>query len=62
MSGRVHGTVVLGCTLNTGPLDLAATLAALRDRHPGVIVQLRQSATGPRETCKRSWTAPWISR
>jgi DNA-binding transcriptional LysR family regulator len=46
VSGRVNGTVVLGCTLNTGPLDLAATLAALRDRHPGVIVQLRQSASG----------------
>jgi DNA-binding transcriptional LysR family regulator len=46
VSGRVHGPVILGCTLNTGPLDLAAILAGLRDRHPGVIVQLRQSATG----------------
>jgi len=46
VSGRVSGTVVLGCTLNTGPLDLAATLTRLRGEHPGVIVQLRQSATG----------------
>jgi DNA-binding transcriptional LysR family regulator len=46
VSGRVCGTVVLGCTLHTGPLDLAATLAGLRDRHPGVIVRLRQSPTG----------------
>ena len=46
ISGRVAGPVILGCTLHTGPLDLAAVLAALRDRHPGVIVQLRQSITG----------------
>ncbi|HEX3750959.1 MAG TPA: LysR family transcriptional regulator [Streptosporangiaceae bacterium] len=46
VSGRVTGPVILGCTLHTGPLDLAAVLAALRDRHPGVIVQLRQSITG----------------
>jgi DNA-binding transcriptional LysR family regulator len=46
VSGRVAGPVVLGCTLHTGPLDLAAVLAGLRDRHPGVIVQLRQSITG----------------
>jgi len=46
VSGRVRGTVILGCTLHTGPLDLAAVLAGLRDRHPGVIVQLRQSLTG----------------
>src|ERR1700761_7080308 len=46
VSGRVAGPVVLGCTLHTGPLDLAAILTGLRDRHPGVIVQLRQSITG----------------
>jgi DNA-binding transcriptional LysR family regulator len=46
VSGRVSGPVILGCTLHTGPLDLAAVLAGLRDRHPGVIVQLRQSITG----------------
>ena len=46
VSGRVSGTVILGCTLHTGPLDLAAVVTALRDRHPGVIVQLRQSLTG----------------
>jgi len=46
VSGRVQGTVTLGCTLHTGPLDLAAVLAELRDRHPGVVVQLRQSLAG----------------
>ncbi len=46
VSGRVRGTVILGSTLHTGPLDLAAVLAGLRDRHPGVIVHLRQSLAG----------------
>ena len=46
VSGQVSGPVVLGCTLHTGPLELAAILGGLRDRHPGVIVQLRQSITG----------------
>jgi DNA-binding transcriptional LysR family regulator len=46
VSGRIRGTVILGCTLHTGPLDLAAVLAGLRDRHPGVIVRLRQSLAG----------------
>ncbi|HUN34950.1 MAG TPA: LysR family transcriptional regulator [Trebonia sp.] len=46
VSGRVSGIVVLGCTLHVGPLDLAAVLTGLRDRHPGVIVQLRQSLAG----------------
>jgi DNA-binding transcriptional LysR family regulator len=46
VSGQVRGTVTLGCTLSTGPLDLAAVLADLRDRHPGVIIRLRQSLTG----------------
>jgi DNA-binding transcriptional LysR family regulator len=46
VSGQVSGTVTLGCTLHTGPLDLAAVLAALRDRHPGVVVHLRQSLAG----------------
>jgi DNA-binding transcriptional LysR family regulator len=46
VSGQVRGTVILGCTLHTGPLDLAAVLAGLRDRHPGVIVHLRQSLAG----------------
>jgi DNA-binding transcriptional LysR family regulator len=46
VSGQVRGTVILGCTLNTGLLDLGAVLADLRDRHPGVIIQLRQSPTG----------------
>ena len=27
VSGQVRGTVILGCTLSTGPLDLAAVLA-----------------------------------
>jgi DNA-binding transcriptional LysR family regulator len=46
VSGQVRGTVILGCTLSTGPLDLGAALADLRDRHPGVIIQLRQSLAG----------------
>jgi DNA-binding transcriptional LysR family regulator len=46
VSGRVQGTVVLGCTLNTGPLDLATVLAGLRGRHPGIVVHLRQSLAG----------------
>jgi DNA-binding transcriptional LysR family regulator len=46
VSGRVRGTVILGCTLHTGPLDLAAVLTAVRDRHPGIVVHLRQSLAG----------------
>src|ERR1700677_3402211 len=46
VSGQVRGTVVLGCTINTDPLDLAAVLADLRDRHPGIVIRLRQSLTG----------------
>ena len=46
VSGRVRGTVIFGSTLNTGQLDLATVLAGLRDRHPDVIVQLRQSLAG----------------
>ena len=46
VSGQVCGTVVLGSTLNSGPLDLAAVLADCRDHHPGVIIHLRQSTAG----------------
>jgi DNA-binding transcriptional LysR family regulator len=46
VSGQVRGTVVLGSTLHTGPLDLAAVLADVRDRHPGVVIHLRQSTAG----------------
>ena len=46
VSGRVRGTVILDCTLHVGPLDLAAVLGRMRDRHPGVIVHLRQSLAG----------------
>src|SRR6202044_357219 len=46
VSGQVRGTVILGCTLSTGPLDLAAVLTGLRDSQPGVIVHLRQSLAG----------------
>jgi DNA-binding transcriptional LysR family regulator len=46
VSGQVRGIVILGCTLSTGPLDLAAVLADLRDRYPDVIIKLRQSLTG----------------
>ena len=46
VSGRVRGTVVLGSTLSTGPLDLADVLTGIRDRHPGVVVHVRQSTAG----------------
>jgi DNA-binding transcriptional LysR family regulator len=46
VSGRTRGTVVLGSTLNTGPLDLVTILSDLRGRYPEVIIHLRQSSTG----------------
>jgi DNA-binding transcriptional LysR family regulator len=46
VSGQIRGTVVLGSTLNTGPLDLAAVLADVRDRHPRVVIHVRQSTAG----------------
>lgn len=46
VSGQVRGTVTLACTLNTGALDLADVLAGVRDRHPGVVVKLRQYPLG----------------
>lgn len=46
VSGRVRGTVVLGSTFGTGPLDLAVVLTDMRSRHPEVVVQLRQSSAG----------------
>ncbi len=44
--GQVRGTVVLGSTLHTGRLDLAAVFSQVRECHPGVVVQLRQYAAG----------------
>jgi DNA-binding transcriptional LysR family regulator len=46
VSGQVRGTVTLGSTTHTGPLDLACVLADLRERHPDVVVKLRQSRAG----------------
>jgi DNA-binding transcriptional LysR family regulator len=46
VSRQVRGTVVLGSTLNTGPLDLAAVLTGVRDQHPGIVVHVRQSTAG----------------
>jgi DNA-binding transcriptional LysR family regulator len=46
VSGQVRGTVTLGSTLHTGRLDLVCALADIRERHPGVVVKLRQSNTG----------------
>ena len=46
VSGQVRGTVVLGTTLSTGPLDLAAVLTGVRDQHPGMVVHVRQSTAG----------------
>jgi DNA-binding transcriptional LysR family regulator len=45
-AGQVRGTVTLGSTLHTGRLDLAAVLSEVRERHPAVVVQLRQYQTG----------------
>jgi DNA-binding transcriptional LysR family regulator len=46
VSGQVRGTVVLGSTLNTGSLDLAAVLADVRDHHPAIVLHVRQSTAG----------------
>jgi DNA-binding transcriptional LysR family regulator len=46
VSGQVRGTVLMGCTLTTGPLDLTSVLADVRSRHPEVVVHLRQSSEG----------------
>ena len=45
-SDQVRGTVTLGSTLHTGRLDLAAVLSEVRERHPAVVVQLRQFHSG----------------
>lgn len=45
-SGQVRGTVTLGSTLHTGRLDLAGALSDIRERHPRIVVQLRQSKDG----------------
>jgi DNA-binding transcriptional LysR family regulator len=42
VSGQVRGTVTLGSTLHTGRIDLAGVLAGVRDRHPDVVIKLRQ--------------------
>ncbi len=46
VSGQVRGTVVLGSTLNTGSLDLAAVLADVRHHHPAIVLHVRQSTAG----------------
>jgi len=46
VSGQVRGTVTLGSTIHTGPLDLARVLADIREHHPAVVVKLRQSKAG----------------
>jgi DNA-binding transcriptional LysR family regulator len=46
VSGQVRGTVTLGSTGHTGRIDLACVLADIRERHPDVVVQLRQSKGG----------------
>jgi DNA-binding transcriptional LysR family regulator len=45
-AGVVRGPVVVGGTLATGPLDLAAVLGGLRSAYPEVTVRLRQSSAG----------------
>jgi DNA-binding transcriptional LysR family regulator len=46
VTGTVRGTVVFAGTLNTGPLDVASLLAAIRSRHPEVVVRVRQFSEG----------------
>jgi len=44
--GQVCGTVTLGSTLHTGRLDLADVLSEIRERHPAVVLHLRQFHSG----------------
>jgi len=44
--GQVSGKVMLGSTLHTGRLDLATVFSGIRDRYPGVVIQLCQSKAG----------------
>jgi DNA-binding transcriptional LysR family regulator len=46
VSGKVRGTVMLGSTTHTGRIDLAGVLVDVRERHPDVVVKLRQFQTG----------------
>jgi DNA-binding transcriptional LysR family regulator len=61
VAGQIRGTVTLGTTLHAGPLDLARVLTNLRDRHPDVVIKLRQSRTFQWGSCNRSATGQWIS-
>ena len=45
VSCQVRGTVTLGSTLHTGRIDLAGVLAGVRDKHPDVVIKLRQSGS-----------------
>ena len=46
ISGQVRGTVTLGSTMHTGRLDLACVLTDIRERHPYVVVKVRQFKDG----------------
>ena len=59
--GQIRGTVSLGTTLHTGPLDLPCVLANVRDRHPDVVIKLHQPKDGSVGSCNRSATGQWIS-
>lgn len=61
VSGQIRGTVTLGTTLHTGPLDLARVLANVRDRHPDVVIKLHQPKDGSVGSCNRSAAGQWIS-
>lgn len=61
VSGQIRGTVTLGTTLHTGPLDLARVLANVRDRHPDVVIKSHQPKDGSVGSCNRSAAGQWIS-
>ncbi|PXX62291.1 LysR family transcriptional regulator [Nocardia tenerifensis] len=44
--GQVRGEVVIGNLMSVYSVDLAAVIADMHERHPGVTVQMRQSTAG----------------
>lgn len=46
----VRGTVTLGTLMHLGPIDTVDVLDTLHARHPGVVVKLRQSTQGTRQS------------
>jgi DNA-binding transcriptional LysR family regulator len=57
VSGQVRARSPWETTLHTGPLDLARVLTSVRDRHPDVVIRLRQSKDGS-GSCQLTALAP----